>query len=316
MENWKSASKKTSAFTIVELLTVMAVIAILIGLLVPALALVKDFAKEMEQRAQFHSLEVAGDMFAADSGYGTYPPSDDNMFDPSPPGAPLGPDPKAYCGAQKLAEAVVGWDLLGYHPDSAFRSDGQNAKSIGGIPTVYQVYDPSNPITGRENVEERKGPFIELENANAFMVGDIYNNIGSFNPDNYVLCDVYAEKRTGQGGAYGGKRTGMPILFYCARTEYFNQDSTDVGVINDDIYYYRDNMNLLALGTPDGASTHILDGADNAADWLRFEDMILNPQIDPTLIKRPYRANSYILISAGKDGIYGTGDDLTNFTKD
>ena len=117
------------------------------------------------------------------------------------------------------------------------------------------------------------------------------------------------------GGGYGGKRTGMPILFYCARTEYFNQDSTDAANIDDDIYYYRDNMNLLALGTPDGGSAHILDGSDNAADWLRFEDMILNPQIDPLLIKRPYRAGSYILIAAGKDGLYGTGDDITNFTK-
>jgi len=315
MEKWKSVSKKRSAFTIVELLTVMAVIAILIGLLVPALALVKDSAKELQQKAQFHSIEVAVDMFAANSGYGAYPPSDDNMFDPSPPGAPLGVDSDAYGGSQKLAEAVVGLDLLGYHPQSAFRSDGLNVDMAGT--GTYQVYDP----TTRQNIDEREGPFIELENANAFMMGDIYNNVGTFNPDNYVLCDVYAEKRSGLGGGYGGKKAGMPILYYRARTEYFDQDSTTVLApagpdgIDDDIYYYRDNMNLLALGTPDGGSAHIVDGSDSPADWLRFEDMILNPQIDPTLIKRPYRAGSYILIAAGKDGIYGTGDDITNFTK-
>ena len=27
----------------------------------------------------------------------------------------------------------------------------------------------------------------------------------------------------------------------------------------------------------------------------------------------PYRADSYILISAGIDGLYGTSDDMTNF---
>ena len=28
---------------------------------------------------------------------------------------------------------------------------------------------------------------------------------------------------------------------------------------------------------------------------------------------RPYRADSYILISAGYDGLYGTRDDICNF---
>jgi hypothetical protein len=27
----------------------------------------------------------------------------------------------------------------------------------------------------------------------------------------------------------------------------------------------------------------------------------------------PYRADSFLLISAGEDALYGTGDDLTNF---
>ena len=36
----------------------------------------------------------------------------------------------------------------------------------------------------------------------------------------------------------------------------------------------------------------------------------------PSGIKRPYRDDSFILISAGKDGQYGTSDDLMNFTKE
>ena len=308
MEKCKSASKRRSAFTIVELLTVMGVIAILISLLVPALNLVRDYARELQQRAQFHSIEVAIDMFVANSGYGSYPPSNDNLIPP----LPVVQDPYAYSGAQKLAEAVVGWDLLGYHPDSAFRSDGVDGSG-------NMVYDPST----RQNIDEREGPYIELENANAFMMGDIYTNTGPFKPGNYVLCDVFAKQRTGMGGVYGGKKTGMPILYYRARTEYFSQDAMTAPLppasgpdgIDDDIYYYRDNMNMLALGTPDGTA-HILDGSNSLPDWLRFEDMILNTQIDATLIKRPYRAGSYILISAGKDGLYGTADDLTNFTKE
>ncbi|MCD6392568.1 MAG: type II secretion system protein [Planctomycetes bacterium] len=308
MEKWKSMSKKRSAFTIVELLTVMAVIAILIGLLVPALALVKDVAKELQQKAQLHSIEVAIDMFAANSGFGTYPPSNDNSLPP----VDLR-DSTPYGGAQKLAEALVGWDLLGYHPKSSFLSDGSDG-------AANLVYDPTG-ANGRQNVEEREGPFIELENANAYMLGDIYANVQTFDPQNYVLCDVFAEKRTLAVNATS-RKTGMPILYYRARTENFDQDwdsavvgPSNPGGIEDDIYYYRDNENLLNLGAPDdGTLIHpIADGV--GTDYQDFEDMILNDQIDPTLIQRPYRAGSYILISAGKDGRYGTADDITNFTK-
>ena len=54
----KKHSEK-QGFTIVELLTVMSVIAILIGLLVPALNLVRKMAKDTKQKAQFHSINVA-----------------------------------------------------------------------------------------------------------------------------------------------------------------------------------------------------------------------------------------------------------------
>jgi hypothetical protein len=44
-----------------------------------------------------------------------------------------------------------------------------------------------------------------------------------------------------------------------------------------------------------------------------LEKMILNQQA--TAGKMPYRADSYILISAGRDGLYGTADDIVNFPR-
>ncbi len=319
MKKNKKALKKTSGFTIVELLTVMSVIAILITLLVPALTLVRDFAKEIQQKAQFHSLEVGVEMFKTE--FGSYPESNDNLdqYD----GSKSHPDDDTpYCGANKLAEAMVGQDLLGFHPNSDFRSDGQNRRDDGsgmGTTELYDVYHPNAADLGNgaglfaetaeENVQARKGPFLDLENANAYIMDDVYgSSLVDFDIESLVLCDEYVAKRE------GAKKTGMPILYYRARKSYTQQDSQDLPLlIANDIYYYPDNQNLLELGLPeDSAIPHKL--SDGITDYLDFDNMIINTQI--TQIQRPFRADSYILISAGKDGNYGTPDDLFNFDKD
>lgn len=315
MRNDELLVNRRSGFTIVELLTVMAVIAILIGLLVPALNLVKDYAKEIQQKAQFHAIGVGVELFKSE--FGMYPPSSDNVdlydnnknhpFDPTP-----------YGGAHKLAEAIVGWDLLGFHPKADFRSDGENDVDNDG--TDELVYDPVGGLdastdglieTAAENIQARIDPLVELENANAYRMTDIYGlaNIGGFDPDydNFVLCDVFSKKRT------SGRKTGMPVLYYRARTQYTLQDYTNAPEIADDIYYYADNQNLLELGSAEDSTVfHPL--ADGTDDWEDFEDVILNKQVID--IKRPYRAGSYILISAGPDGLYGNADDICNFTRE
>ncbi|MHC5158353.1 MAG: type II secretion system protein, partial [Planctomycetota bacterium] len=165
---------RKKAFTIVELLTVMGVIAVLIGLMVPALALVKDYSKRIQQKAQFHGIDMGLEMYKTE--FGSYPRSDDNSLLAPPP-----VDPTAYCGANKLAEALVGLDLIGFHPNADFRSDGQNELVDNlGIPVTLNVYDTQGTNAwwqdGQENINARKGPFVELENANAFRMDEVYAN--------------------------------------------------------------------------------------------------------------------------------------------
>ncbi len=338
----KAPNKK--AFTIVELLTVMGVIAILIGLLVPALGLVRDYAKEIQQRAQFHTIEAALEMFNND--FGEYPESYENDFEAFPPSI-LGSDTHYYGGAQKLAEAMVGLDFLGYHPNSLFRADnyflsddpyvtGTNMEALpvyhAEVPDV-EYASGTTLETAAENIQARKGPYIDLEYANAYKMYDIYDiadltaagfkttDSSDRNLASIVLTDVFTKKRE------TGQKTGMPILYFRARDEYIEQDSLadtagGAATYDDDIYNLDDNLFTLQLGTPEGIVHPLVENSTGVTasysidtdDLERFDKMIINPKV--TAVTRPFRAESYILISAGKDGLFGTPDDIFNFTKE
>jgi type II secretory pathway pseudopilin PulG len=293
------ASGKKAAFTIVELLTVMSIIVILIGLLIPSLNMVKRYAKEVRQKAQFHSINSAMELFNGE-------------WDGYPPSSALDEDSKEYCGAMKLCEAMVGQDLLGFHPNSHFRrdaTDGAAGNTLYATPT--NSYQPDSA-----NLKARKGPYLQLENANAYRLGNLYADIGDFDGTDggnlFVLCDVYSNVKNQETG----KKVGMPILYYKANTSGIRHDPNtaflpEAGDDKGQIYNYLDNNKLVELGPspwdPSGTDTHPLYGTST-----NFYEITKDNRIS---IKdgRPYRPDSYILISAGFDGMYGTKDDIFNF---
>jgi len=278
---------KKSAFTLVELLAVLAIIAILVSLLIPALTMVRKVAKETQQKAQITTIELAIVAFKND--YGDYPPS-------------IGWKPPDdidwyYCGAQTLAEALVGWDLMGFHPKSAWRQDGKD--KAGNM--VY--LDGTESAAVREkNLKERKGPYLELATANVFKLGDLFTDTSSFNPNTFVICDVFGKKSV----TIGSKtvKAGAPILYYKANTssktiDYLSKPPADL-IYNrmDNFYFVRDvkeGVNPLASGSSGSF----------------FYGYIGDPKVTAT--PWPSRPDSYILISAGADGLYGTRDDICNF---
>ena len=276
--------RKRTGFTIVELLAALGIIALMVGLLIPALSMVRNTAKETKQKAQFATIELALTAFKND--YGDYPRSD----------WPLPPAPWSdYCGAQKLAEALVGWDLLGFHPKSDFRSNGRNDDG-------EFIYDVNNPIF----FDQRRGPYLELATFDAFRLGNIsILNPGLFfdsrplAPNTFVLCDVFGEKKIMLSN---GKtvRAGAPILYYRA--------NTSAKTIRE-IYNAQDNDVLIQIKQQTDNKEQPLSRP--AGQFQYFYDYIRDPKISAR--PWPYRPDSYILISAGADGLYGTSDDIRNF---
>ncbi len=290
-------SDRKAAFTIVELLTVMSIIIILMGLLAPAMNRVRRFARRVSQKNQFHSIEVALELFRSE--FDGYP--DSGPLDGSTPAGGV-----PYCGAMKLAEAMMGQDLLGFNPDSRFRSDG----TIDGTPAT-QLYVPTTEKQRKEYI------YLPLEQANAYRLKDIYTNAEPpFESDRFVLCDVYT--RTVNLNA--GGRIGMPILYYKANTSLDYHDVTDA-FNSRNIYKFQDNDQLVQLGMPwNPGKAHPMASTGTtpenvAADPKIFYQETWNEKITPPAMK-PYRADSFILMSAGFDGQYGTPDDVFNFEKE
>lgn len=307
---------KRSGLTIVELLTVAAIIALLVGLLIPALGTVRRIAKETKQKAQFVTISLALTTFKND--YGDYPPSD---WTPQP----LTGD---YCGPQKLAEALLGWDLMGFHPDSHWQASGRNVvpywdRGVQHAPDAYFFYDPASAY----DMDKRKGRYLEIATANAFRLGTsapgardgLFDDTGPLAPDRFVICDAFGTRRVAlQDGTM--VKAGLPILYYKANSpqktirgiyDVFDDDGVVLAKEQDDHMKHPGaaaGWIFNPLGTPANAYEFFYGTADPT-------DGVLGYIQDPKVMGRPwpYRPDSYLLISAGADGFYGTDDDIRNF---
>lgn len=290
----KSKGKK-AGFTIVELLTVMSIIVILLSLLLPSLQIVRRQARVVGQKNQFRNI---------DSGLALY----ESDFDEYPDSRAIDVDGDPYCGAMKLGEVMAGQDGLGFHLDSKLKADDGTGQTELYPPTQTTPY----PDWYIENLRSRK-EYLEIKDVEICSLMDLYTSIsGTVPPDpNEVamLCDVFKSVRN----VKTSRRMGMPILYYRANTSKMMHD-VDQPDNPDNIYNYLDNHWFLDAGLPwNPAEDHPLFQTPTGQPGEEFYKLTRDKDVVP--IERPHNKDSYILISAGWDGIYGTRDDVHNFTE-
>ena len=298
-----------NGFTLAELLTAIAIIAILIGILMPALNMARKFANDTKQKAMLSTIETGILMYKND--FGEYPQS--YGYDAS--GTP--PKDYTYCGAQTLTEAMLGQDLLGFHTKSIFRADGKDASTPAN--ELYNLSGLSDDKV-RENLAKRKGPYLSRENIGVFKAQDVFDPFGTtLKQDKYLICDVYTALNktiTLPNGSQSTKKfkIGTPILYFRANTAMLEIKVADT---LGSIYDFSDNTELVALGSVANHKLHEGFVEKNTYQPDKFYDYITDETATTTGSnprKRPFRPDSFLLISAGADGLYGTTDDICNFT--
>ncbi|HEX8294791.1 MAG TPA: type II secretion system protein, partial [Chthoniobacteraceae bacterium] len=72
MKSSSSSPRRLSAFTLIELLTVIAIIAVLMGLLFPALGIVKESARKVQAKTDVTNIVASVKQYYTE--YGRYPP--------------------------------------------------------------------------------------------------------------------------------------------------------------------------------------------------------------------------------------------------
>jgi len=307
--------KRNCGFTIIELITVMSVILILMSLLLPALNQMRRYAYEVKEKNQLRGIDVALEFFSAD--WERYPDSGQSAgLEPLDPTGEL-----LYCGAMRLAEALIGQDQYGFNTYSRFyqngTTDGQTPAPNNDLYPGRRI-PPPPPVVIDASREKRKDLYLKLESTNAALMRDLFQSpttpsIASvFGADAVtlpVICDVFPTV-----GDFG-----MPVLYYKANILKHSHDGSQWGNTdpsNDNIYNVLDNHPLLSLGLQTQAlpTQHpMFENPEIFYEKTWNKKLPYDENLPYTF--RPYRADSYILMSAGFDGLYGTKDDIFNFEK-
>jgi prepilin-type N-terminal cleavage/methylation domain-containing protein len=321
------------AFTLIELLVVVAIIALLIGILVPSLGAARAQAKNVKTRATLKALGDGLEMFRGDNDKeqkktGGYPPSAE-ADDPTETGQQyifgaqwlvrylVGKDAKGYIPKRNvppgvLAQGTPGFEQKGWYDDPNVPRSGLYVQADG-----LKLVQPKNlkkaPASAPMNCDDKTLEQVVATDAFDFPILYYAANARLSDKSDAPIAIMRTDPNS-SGGIYTMADNGM-FTGACQGTTCFYNPWDFAGMLGSDGADTDHRYPLSQFGDTNPPTVASLK-ADVDAGKVNFSTFILNRNGFMATNEKsasPFRRDSFILITAGKDGIYGTKDDVTNF---
>jgi prepilin-type N-terminal cleavage/methylation domain-containing protein len=320
------------AFTLVELLTVIAIITLLIGILVPSLSAARDQARRASTAGQLAAIEKGAIAFQADNE--KYPASRGyNPFEQASANVALS-------GAQWLAAQLMGPDLQGWIKPV----DTNNDNRVNEVDWLNMYWSPGSSRPEPTKKFSRVGPYVDV-NGKFVASLDQYREINTGAAAPPAALTLGSSEWSNSRVPFFVDTFGYPVLYY--RAERGAEQPITTGTTGPQlrlgVYDQSDNLALTGSEGTDGrypanAGGWDVAGRGEATTWLHplgkigyrsgdtqwpekgtFAANICDRNIFDTTQQGgrgrlwPHKPDTFIIISAGKDGVYGNEDDIRNF---
>lgn len=369
-----------SAFTLIELLTVVAIIVLLIGILVPALSKAREQAKKVTVRSGFGAIEKGLELFKTENpseiqgeGYPSSHPRPPRVPTPGPgtPDYSFGDDPtepghQRLSGAQWLVRYLFGKDGNGYVPrknvprallDLANQGGDPYYSQRGASPGTSWYSDYLAPGSSVARPLARNPVFLPSGERSLRRLHELPGGPPNDTTAPPNATEIPTDQSTTRQPVLIDS-FGTPVLYYSADVRYATNPDANLATADGSyrgVFHFSDNALFTGFATgaianpttkypawdfgaadphplgqfgefssanpPCAASFSLLNRPDYRYS---FAGYIWNRQlfqatggVDGSGNARgrvvPHRRDSFLLISAGADTVYGTKDDVTNF---